>query len=59
VGLINKELYMLGSIKTKIIQKQKRESVNSSRKEYRSGHNKSTKLMRRVLRYLKNATINL
>ena len=56
---MNKELYMLGSIKTKIIQKQKRESVNSSKKEYRSGHNKSTKLMRRVLRYLKNATINL
>lgn len=56
---MNKELCMLGSIKTKIIQKQKRESVNSSRKEYRSGNNKSTKLMRRVLRYLKNAIINL
>lgn len=56
---MNKVLYRLGNIKTKIIKKQKRESVNFLRKESRSGHNKNTESMISKLRYLKNAIINL
>lgn len=56
---MNKVLYRLGNIKTKIIKKQKRESVNFLRKESRSGHNKNIESMRSKPRYLKNVTINL
>lgn len=50
---------MLGNIKMKIIKRRKRGSVNFSKKDWKSGLIKNTESMKKELKYLKNATINL